>query len=164
MPVLSAGKLAPTFELSGMDGKKYALQEALARGPVLAAFFKVSCPTCQYTLPFLERLHKQLQEKNVQVWAISQDRAGESRRFAQEYGITFPILLDDNGYEVSRSYGLTYVPTILLIAPDGHVQLSSEGFCKAELLEMQKSLAQDYSATPAPLFLPTERVPEFKPG
>jgi peroxiredoxin len=58
MATLKAGTLAPDFTLPTMDGKKFSLSEALARGPVLAAFFKVSCPTCQYAFPFLERIYK----------------------------------------------------------------------------------------------------------
>ena len=58
MSMLQVGKSAPHFELAAIDGKSYSLQEGLKRGPVLAAFFKVNCPTCQYTLPFLERLYQ----------------------------------------------------------------------------------------------------------
>ena len=164
MPVLNAGKAAPPFDLAGMDGKNYSLQEGLARGPVLAAFFKVSCPTCQYTLPFLERLYQQLRPQGGQVWGIAQDDASQARHFASEYKITFPILIDDSPYAISRKYELEYVPSVFLIEPDGRVAACSEGFCKADLLEMQKSLAQSLAASPGPLFLPKERVPEYKPG
>ena len=53
MPTLSAGKTAPTFQLATTTGERLSLPEALADGPVLLAFFKVSCPTCQFTFPFL---------------------------------------------------------------------------------------------------------------
>jgi len=164
MPVLNVGKAAPPFDLVGIDGKNYSLQEGLGRGPVLAAFFKVACPTCQYTFPFLERLYQQLRPRGGQVWGIVQDEASQARRFANEYRITFPILIDDSPYEISRKYGLEYVPSVFLIEPDGRVAVSSEGFCKADLLEMQKSLSQSLATSPGPLFLPKERVPEYKPG
>jgi peroxiredoxin len=164
MPVLNAGKLAPPFELTGLSGAKYSLQNGLARKPVVAAFFKVSCPTCQYTFPYLERLYQQFHQQGGQVWGIVQDEAPAALRFANEYGITFPILIDDYPYEISREYGLEYVPSIFLIEPDGQVALSSEGFCKADLLEIQRSLAQSLAASPGPLFLPKDRVPEYKPG
>ncbi len=164
MPTLTAGKNAPPFELIGMDGKPYSLQTALTQGPILAAFFKVSCPTCQYTLPFIERLYQQFRAQGIQIWGISQDNARDSQRFAKEYGVTFPILLDDDHYETSQRYGLKYVPTLFLIAPDGHVELWSEGFTKADLLEMQKNFARRFSITPSALFQSSERVPEYKPG
>ena len=56
MPALSAGKAAPEFTLEKMDGGKFDLREVLSRGPVLAVFFKISCPVCQFTFPYLQRL------------------------------------------------------------------------------------------------------------
>ena len=119
MSVLRAGKAAPPFSLTATDGKSYSLQEALKKGPVLAAFFKVTCPTCQYTFPFLERLHQQLRANGAQIWGVAQDGMKDSQRFARDYAVTFPILMDDKPYRVSRAYGLEYVPTLFLIAPDG---------------------------------------------
>src|SRR5260370_42079489 len=62
MAAFPAGTKAPHFSLpavsSGKDGGEFSLQAALKKGPVLAAFFKVSCPTCQYTFPSLESIHK----------------------------------------------------------------------------------------------------------
>jgi hypothetical protein len=42
MAALSPGTTAPQFELSAVGGTKFSLKDALARGPVLAAFFKIS--------------------------------------------------------------------------------------------------------------------------
>ncbi len=164
MPTLATGKTAPPFDLTGMDGRKYSLQAALRRGPVLAAFFKVSCPTCQFTLPFIERLYQQFRSAGAQFLGISQDNAENSKLFAKQFGVTFPILIDDEPYETSREYGLKYVPTLFLVAPGGHVEVSGEGFCKADLLEIQKSLAKHYSTQPPALFEAKDRVPEYKPG
>ena len=58
MAALATGTKAPDFDLKTLDGKRFSLGEELASGPVVLAFFKVSCPTCQYAFPFLERLHK----------------------------------------------------------------------------------------------------------
>ncbi len=63
MAALTAGTKLLSFLLPGLDGGNFSLQEALQRGPVLAVFFKVSCPTCQYTFPFLERIHKAYGDK-----------------------------------------------------------------------------------------------------
>jgi peroxiredoxin len=164
MSVLKAGKSAPHFDLLALDGKKYSLQEGLKHGPVLAAFFKVACPICQYTFPFLERLYQQLRSSGVQIWGISQDGVRDSERFAGEYSVTFPILIDDYPYKLSRQYGLEEVPSIFLIVPEGFIAIESEGFVKRDLLEIQKSLAQTLSASGGALFQPSEKVPEYKPG
>jgi peroxiredoxin len=164
MSTVAVGRPAPHFELLGTDGESYRLDEALGRAPLLAAFFKVSCPTCQYAFPFVERIYQQLRPQGIQVWAISQDDARASARFAKEYSISFPILIDAHRYETSRAYGLKYVPTLFLINRDRQVELVSDGFVRADLLEIQKRLAKHFSATLPALFLPNERVPEFKPG
>jgi peroxiredoxin len=164
MPALSTGKTAPAFQLATTMGERLSFLEALARGPVLLAFFKVSCPICQFTFPFLERIHQQLREQGGQIWGVVQDKAKDGAQFAATYGVTFPILIDDAPYKVSRAYSLAHVPTLFLVKPDGRVEISSEGFCKADLLAIQKSLAQLLSATPPTLFLPTEQIPEYKPG
>jgi peroxiredoxin len=164
MPEVTEGKTGPLFNLDGTDGEPNSLQAALRKGPVLAVFFKVACPTCQYTLPFIERLYRQFADKDIQIWGISQDDAGASRRFAKEYNLTFPILVDQNHYATSRQYGVKYVPTMFLIKPDGQVETRSEGFSKVDLLDIQKSLAHHLSAEPGEFFRPDEKVPEHKPG
>lgn len=164
MPPLTAGKIAPHFQLATTTGERLSLLDALAHGPVLLAFFKVSCPTCQFTFPFLQRLYQQLREQNAQIWGIVQDRAQDGAKFAATFGLTFPILVDDSPYRVSQAYGLTHVPSLFLVKPDGRIEVFSEGFCKAEVVSIQESLAKALSATPPGLFLPTERIPEFKPG
>ena len=56
MTTIVAGHVAPGFTLKSLDGKEYELTKLLEKGPVVAAFFKISCPVCQFTLPYLQRL------------------------------------------------------------------------------------------------------------
>src|SRR5689334_14241004 len=101
MAALVIGAKAPEFELNTDKGKKFSLTDELRRGPVVLAFFKVSCPTCQYALPFLERLYKAYGGKGVTLVGVSQNDTNDTAAFAKQYGITFPILLDDtNTYPV----------------------------------------------------------------
>ncbi len=165
MAALTAGTKAPDFSLLMLDGGQFSLQEALRRGPVLAAFFKVSCPVCQYAFPFFERLHKAYGNHKVTVVGISQDGARETTAFLTVYGVTFPILLDDpNGYAVSNAYGLTNVPTLFLIAPDGTIEVSTVGWVKQEIDEINAKLASVRQTAPRGLFKPGEEVVDFRAG
>src|SRR5882724_5663813 len=122
MTALSAGTKAPDISLAAVDGTTFSLQSALQKGPVLAAFFKVSCPVCQYAFPYLARLHKSYGAQKITIVGISQDDKRNTTAFLKEYGVTFPALLDDpNGYPVSNAYGLTNVPTLFLIGQDGEI-------------------------------------------
>jgi peroxiredoxin len=161
---LAVAETAPGFDLKGADGRSYSLAAALEHGPVLVAFFKVSCPTCQYAFPFLERLYREFAPQGAALWGVSQDSARDSLGFAREFGITFPLLIDEHPYEVSDRYGVQFTPTLFLVGRDGKIEVAGDGFSKADLLEIQKKLSTELSAAPAPLFLPSEQVPEFKPG
>jgi peroxiredoxin len=164
MPLLSAGNTAPDFQLATTRGERLSLAAGLSRGSILLAFFKVSCPTCQFTFPFLQRLHEQMGSQGLQLWGIVQDKGEDGARFAATFGITFPILVDPSPYKVSQAYGLTHVPSLFLVKQDGRIEFSGEGFCKADLLAIQRSMAQSLSTTPPALFHPTESIPEYKPG
>jgi peroxiredoxin len=165
MTNIVAGNMAPRFSLKSLDGKEYSLNTLLQRGPVVAAFFKVSCPVCQFTFPFLERLHKRYGGDGITFLGISQDDARSTSQFAKEYGITFPMLIDDeNGYVVSNAYGLSNVPTIFLIDTDGTVKVSSMGFDKKDLETIAAELAQRKKISLALLFRPDEVIPANKPG
>lgn len=165
MAALNTGAKAPDFKLRALDGKPFSLTEALARGPVLLAFFKVSCPICQYAFPYLERLHKAYREKGYTLVGVSQDNAKETSAFNQEFGVTFPVLLDDTRtYPVSNAYGLTNVPTLFWIASDGEIEISSVGWLKADFEETGRKMAAAGRVSVVPVFKPREEVADFRAG
>ena len=165
MAALSAGTKAPDFELKVIDGKQFSLGEALGRGPVLLAFFKVSCPTCQYAFPFLERLYRAYGHKGLTMVGISQNPNEETAAFTKEFGITFPVLLDPHdSYPVSNAYGLTNVPSLFWIAPDGEIEISSVGWLKADFEQINRKMAEVGKITPAVVFKAGENVRDFQAG
>jgi peroxiredoxin len=164
MPHIVAGNPAPNFSLRSLDSKEFSLSQSLKKGPVVLAFFKVSCPVCKFTFPFLERLYQRYQSDTVTFLGISQDNASASRDFAQSFGVSFPILLDDASYTVSNAYGLSMVPTVFLVEPDGTTKISSMGFVKADLESIADTLADRQNLTRTPVFLKTEAIPANKPG
>jgi peroxiredoxin len=164
MSSILTGASAPLFDLPGIDGRRYSLREGLQDGSVLAAFFKVSCPTCQFTFPFLERMYESFGSGKLKFWAVSQNDASDTREFCDEYGVKFTALIDEHGYPASNAYGLTNVPSIFLIGQDGKVQESCVGFSRRDLEAMNVVAAQATGKPAKPLFLPGEVIPESKPG
>ncbi|MGA9509488.1 MAG: TlpA disulfide reductase family protein [Candidatus Sulfotelmatobacter sp.] len=165
MAALIAGKKAPDFELRAMDGKRFVLHDELAHGPVVLAFFKVSCPTCQYAFPFLQRLEQAYGHKGIRIIGVSQNDPRETAGFTKEFGVTFPVLLDDtHAYPVSNAYGLTNVPTIFWIAEDGNIEISSVGWVKSDFEAISRKMATQASAAPAAIFQPGEDVRDFRAG
>ena len=147
--MVSAGGLAPPFRLGG-----FVLEDQTA--PVLLAFFKITCPTCQLLFPYLQRLASRAAAAIV---GISQDDAAGTAEFNDAFGVRFPTVSDpaEEGYAVSRAYGLEYVPALFLVEPGGRVSWRSEGFVKADL----EALAARWGVT---LFDAADRVPIYKPG
>jgi peroxiredoxin len=164
MTTIVAGQTAPDFSLKSIEGTEYLLAKLLQRGPVFVSFFKVSCPVCQFTFPFLERLYKHYDGKDLTFLGISQDNARATKEFADEYGATFPMVLDAEGYPASNAYGLTNVPTSFLIDTDGSVKIASLGFNKKDLEDIAAELSERGKIPLSALFRPDESVPANRPG
>ena len=166
MTALATGTQAPDFELKTLDGQSFSLSAELGRGPVVLAFFKVSCPTCQYALPFLERLYKTYGSHGVTLIGVSQNNAKDTAAFNKQFGVSFPVLLaDPSTYLFLNAYGLTNVPTIFWIAQDGEIEVSSVGWVKADFEQINRKMAEiGKSPVVATVFKPGEDVRDFRAG
>jgi peroxiredoxin len=154
--MLGTADTAPEFQLEDVHGKIRSLKDDLQSGPVLVALYKVSCPVCQYTFPFLERLSK---STNLQVVGISQDGANATGQFGKEFGITFPNLIDpaNRGFAVSNGFGITNVPSMFLVEPGGEISMAWSGWSKRDM----EALAEIAGVK---LFHTGEKVPGWKAG
>jgi peroxiredoxin len=154
--MIQPGNRAPDFRLKDLTGSPISLSELVRNGPVLLAFLKVNCPTCQYTFPFLERLAR---GSGLTMVGISQNDHKSTVAFCRKYGIEFTVLLDpaDERYPASNLYRITNVPSQFLIEPDGMISRSFKGFSRQDLEE----IGQRFSFVP---FSPHEQIPAFRPG
>jgi peroxiredoxin len=165
MSALSAGVRAPDFTLPTLDGQKVSLQNLLDKGPVFLIFFKVGCPTCQYAMPFFERMYKANRSENVSFLGISQDKTKDTQAFVKQFGVTFPVALDDpSNYAVSNAYGLTNVPTLFYVGPSGEIEISSVSWLKNEVLAINAKLAEHRQQPAAALWQKGEEVRDFRAG
>lgn len=158
------GDQAPDFTVPTGAGESFTLSEALRRGPVVLAFFKITCGTCQFTFPFLERMAARYRRDPVEFWGISQDDAAKTAEFRERFSISFSTAIDAPDYAASRLYHFQFVPTILLVAPEGRVRLRISGFSKAGLIRLSEEIGVVLLRKPESVFLPGELVPETKPG
>jgi peroxiredoxin len=154
--LLDAGSRAPDYRLPLLAGGETALADLIAHGPALLAFFKVTCPVCQFTLPFLERLHL---AGTLPIFGISQNDDEDTREFHREFGVTLPTLLDaeESGFAVSNAFGISSVPTMFLVEPGGTISRVIEGWSKQEI----EWLGAKAGAVP---FRRGENVPAWKAG
>ena len=127
------------------------MSSAVSQGPVVLVFYKASCPTCQLTFPYLQRIY---QESHPRLLAVSQDEPDDTREFISRFGLTFEVVVDEHPYAVSAEYGLQYVPSIFIIGTDGVIQLSDYGFSKATLSRIAGR----------EIFSPNDGIPATRPG
>ncbi|MBI1850449.1 MAG: TlpA family protein disulfide reductase [Planctomycetes bacterium] len=152
------------FALVDAWGQLRSLRPGRETTPAVLAFFKATCPTCQLAMPFLDRLFRAVEGKPIRFWGIAQEEKVEAHRFSVDFGVTFPLALDLKPYRVSRSYGLTHVPVVYVVEPNGDVSRRVEGFVKREYAALAFDLSRRLGVPPFELFQPGERVPELQPG
>jgi peroxiredoxin len=153
--LLQAGARAPEFRLARLEGGEVSLAEIIASGPVALAFFKITCPVCQFAFPFLERLSTGA----LPIYGVSQNDAQDTAQFNREFGGTFPTLLDseDQDYPASNAFGISTVPTIFVVEHDGAIARVIEGWSKADI----EWLGGRAGVAP---FQASENVPAWKAG
>ncbi len=154
--MLSVGKRAPEFALKDVDGHERSLTELTAGKPALIAFFKSSCPVCQLTLPFLQRMAA---GQGLEMAAVSQDDPATTQEFRSRFGVQFLTLLDEakKGYPASNAYGISSVPSLFLVEPDGSISMAVEGFSRKDM----ELLGERAGVAP---FRAEESVPVWKAG
>ena len=154
--MLTAAERAPEAAVTWLQGPGVALSELWRTSPVVLVFFKVACPTCQLTLPYLERIHRAKQ--GPRLLAISQDNASQTNVFHREFGISLPTLLDAApDYPASNAFGISSVPSLFRIDRGGRIVWSEAGFDRARLTELGREAGIE-------TFAADDRAPAFQPG
>jgi peroxiredoxin Q/BCP len=114
--VLLAGDAAPSFTLPSAEGGG-PVADPWAGGPVVVAFFKTTCPVCQQAAPKVQALA----DGGARVVAVGQDPPRALQRYAQRYGQHVETLSEPEPYGTSDAFGLTTVPSLVLVGADGVV-------------------------------------------
>lgn len=135
---MESSAAAPRVRFRTTEGAILSTADVVARGkglPVLLVFFKTSCPICQLTWPYLERLHRAYGEKAVHVVGVSQNDADSSRAYYVEHGgATFDLLLDpEPAFAASNAFGVESVPHLVLLSPEGFVEDVFAGWSKVRM-------------------------------
>jgi cytochrome c biogenesis protein CcmG, thiol:disulfide interchange protein DsbE len=134
------GEPAPDFALQSVSGEE--LRVSSQRGQVvLVNFWATWCVPCRSEMPAIERVYRQQAERGFRVVAVDvQESESEVQPFMTELNLTFPAVLDRDGY-VSRLYRARALPSSFLIDRQGIIRFVRVGALSQEQLEEQLKLA-----------------------
>ncbi|RAK18469.1 peroxiredoxin [Anoxybacillus vitaminiphilus] len=119
---LDIGNAAPDFELKTLDGKSIRLSELQGK-KVILNFWATWCPPCQAEMPEMQNFYEKYNE-DVEILAVnltSQDSRDKVASFIKEYGLTFPVVLDEEG-DVLKLYKISPIPTSYMIDREGTIR------------------------------------------
>lgn len=156
--MLEAGDQAPSFCLNRLDGSVLRFDCGAQTEPRLLVFFETDCPTCRLTIPYLNRLSRELGHKSS-VIGISQDGEKATRELIEQAPIEFAVAID-SGLAVTKLYDPVAVPTLFLIGTDGRVAHVLSWFDKRALNEIAATMA----GKPLTIAEPFDGAPDTKYG
>lgn len=140
---LLPGMLAPKVVLEDIHGEFYALSN-YDGSVVFLNFWATWCPPCRAEIPEMVRFYNEYSEKNIQILAVNlfQSEQGKESvlQFVERYGITFPVLLDEEGLAANR-YEIDSVPTTYVIGPNGLITAKKTGTVSASWMARQVNAA-----------------------
>lgn len=138
------GEPANPFTLKTPDGKEVTLDSLKGR-VVLLDFWATWCGPCKMAMPTLQEISEKYADKSVSVIGVlcSDTREEAAAKYMSDKKFTYTLLL--KGDDLASSYGITGLPTMILIGKDGKIAQTWVGFDpdeKAKIGEaVEKALA-----------------------
>ena len=141
-------RLAPHADLVLVDQAGTEHRLSAYRGKtVFLNFFATWCGPCQREIPDIEALYRDRGENagEVVVLGVANPKSSEHPQnsdvgvdeveaFIDEYGITYPVLMDTTG-QLFSSFGVSSFPTTFMIDKDGYVFGYAAGMLTADVMD-----------------------------
>lgn len=162
---LETGTTAPTFTLpDATDGETHDLAATIQRGPTIVGIYKSSCEASKTMFDVLERLRQAYPDPRLTIWGVAQDSSNVTRSFIRRVGVTFPMLVDEEDYPVSRAFDIEATPTVFLLDSQGAVVWEATGFQKPEVENLSNKLAELLGADHVDITSDADDIPNWVPG
>ena len=123
IPSPREGFAAPDFTLETLEGERITLSE-LRGNAVVVNLWASWCPPCRAEMPALQAAYEADRDKGLEILAVDmtyQDSESDAQRFAEDFGLSFPIPLDRDG-TVARQYLMRALPSTFFVGPDGVIR------------------------------------------
>lgn len=129
----AVGDVAPAFTLKSVDGSDVSLDSLKGR-VVLLDFWATWCGPCKMAMPGVQKLHEKYKDQKVSVFGVDTwERAGsleknlaKAKKYMDDKKYTYGLIA--NGDDLAKQYGMSGIPTFVLIGPDGKIIYLGVGF------------------------------------
>ena len=127
--LVKVGTQAPDFKMQTPDGKPIQLSQ-VAKGKTVVLDFGASwCPDCRKDAPEVVRMYQTYHNNGVEFIGVSMDTDVEAWKHAiEKYAITYPQASELKKFketDIAKAYGVNWIPSLVVIGPDGKVKLST---------------------------------------
>ena len=126
-------------------------------GETLYAVFKTTCPTCELTWPFLERIRQIAEGGDLRVVAVSQDDAAKTTGLRRAARRGSRPLYDPEPWPASDALGVTNVPTLFRVGADGTIAETVVGFDRGAHAGARRPGGRRSPASPPPTLFRARR-------
>lgn len=122
---IGKGDSAPNFTLTTLDGKEVSLADYKGKKVVLN-FWATWCPPCKAEMPHMQNYYEdKAEQENVEILAVNLTSSDvgldKVKAFQEDYALSFPIPLDEEGV-VGETYQAITIPTTYMIDTTGTIQ------------------------------------------
>jgi len=111
------------FELRDTNGMVHTAKEWQGKRAVVLFFTMTDCPLANGYVPEMNRLRTVYESRGVAFYAVQADNTvadDAAKKYAQEYGYTFPML-NDSRLTLARLAGAKVTPEVAVLSSNGQV-------------------------------------------
>lgn len=134
--LVKAGTVAPDFTMKTPDGKTVQLSKFAKGKTVVLDFWASWCPDCRKDAPEVVRMYDTYHKSGIEFIGISMDTNVEAWKAAiEKFGIKYPQVSELKKFketDIHKAYGVNWIPSIVIVGPDGRVKLSTVMIDKVE--------------------------------
>ncbi len=127
--LIKAGTAAPDFKMLKPDGKKFQFAKWAKGKTVVLDFWASWCPDCRKDAPEVVRMYNAYKQHGIEFLGVSMDTDVEAwKKAIEKYRIAYPQVSELKKFketDISKAYGVNWIPSMVVIGPDGQVKLST---------------------------------------